>query len=643
MASISLVRQRSDIVIAEEEIQVIRGTTITITVTMLQNGSYGDPVQNQRIYYYDQTFNTLLGSQVTNQYGIASLDWVVPKSHALGPTVINATYYGNDSLSLLPSYQRISLLIMSQTFVQIDDNISNSLAPGDILSFSVHLIDDTNMSVPNAELSLLVDTAPLTIGITNVTGYVDFEIECNNTWLPLGEHHIQVLYNQDLTNFLNGSQFVFTLEIAQLPTHLIFDSVFPNEIEINTALNLYLTLFDTTNSTIPNGPLEVTMDDTHLDFVISNVTGQINCFIMIDERFTLGIHSLRIQYNGTDRYSDSSIDALISITSPIMLATQISEDAVIGSLVHLEFTVTDILSRPIPYGTLFLSDITSNQSFLVSIEDKPVVDFLYYIEAPLGIHNLTIDILDNPFIRNTRYTANFTAWSRPEIVLVNTGIEHYASPNQELSFEAKLIDWNGICSFRLIQLLVDNEILISNVTDTEGLTVLTFLAPINEGQHNISIVYSGNLSRYELAVLYNYNFIVTTLMPIQIKLSTYEMIIPLHEISVQLTVRGLNGSLLPGVTVNFSWLSINFTSESLKEGLLDLHLAIPTESGSYPLYYESESSSSVDSVSGSIMIEISADEILSTEGVGITGIIVAVIASIGIVSVPVIRRRYIIG
>ena len=164
--SLSLVTFSSDIVTADDEIQIVRGSTITITVTILQNGSYGNPVQNQRIYFFDQTENILLGFAVSNQDGIGSLDWKIPFSHTLGLVTINATFYGNESLSLSSSYQQVSLLVLSQTSLEVD-RIPEKLAPGDLLSLDVHLMDDSNTSIPNATLTVFKDTTLVATGITN--------------------------------------------------------------------------------------------------------------------------------------------------------------------------------------------------------------------------------------------------------------------------------------------------------------------------------------------------------------------------------------------------------------------------------------------------------------------------------------------
>ncbi len=534
----SLLTLSPDIVAAQDEIQVIRGNTITITVTILQNGSYGYPVQYQRIYFFDQTNNTLLGSDISNQDGVASLDWKIPLSHTLGATIINATFYGNDSLLLAPSYQRVSLLVFSQTRIEIDQ-IPETLELGDMLSLDIHLVDDSNSSIANAELAIFKDTMLLATGTTNLSGIA----------------------------------------------------------------NLYTT---------------------------------------IDERFALGMHILRICYNGSEHYTQSTLEKTIVISSPITITTRFPEIVEIGSNLPIEITITDVFNRFIPNSILSIFDTTSDQRYSSPIDDT-VIDFQYIPQGPPGTHTLIIEVTDNPYISNNSLTMNFTFWSRPEIILLNTGVEHYASPNQELTFEIWLIDWEGNCSLRHLQLMINNETYSSSITDIKGEAFLTFTAPATEAQYNISIVYNGNTSRYELGTKYDYNLFVTQVMPIRIDLDSYEVIAAFHELSMKLTVRGLNGSLLNGVILRFSWLSANITSESLDNGLIILHLAVPTVSGEYTLYYESESTRFTASTRGSIMIEITINDILTTEGIGVTGMIFALLASIGIAAVPILRRRYLVG
>jgi hypothetical protein len=396
------------------------------------------------------------------------------------------------------------------------------------------------------------------------------------------------------------------------------------------------------NTTLPGEILEVTLDEYHLSFIISNSSGKANFYTTIDERFSLGTHSLKIHYNGTDRYFESTLEAIVTITSPVTITVEVPEFAEIGSNLPVQITITDLLNRYIPNSTFSLYDMTSDQNFSGFIEDT-IIDFQYSLQGPAGTHTLAIEIRENLFISENRFTMNFTAWSRPEIILINTGVNHYASPNQELTFEVRMIDWIGNCSLRDLQLLIDNESYTSGTTDDKGLAIFFFSSPVNEALYNISIIYNGNSSKYELATKHDYNLFVTTFMPIIIELDSYEIVAPLHELAVQLTVRGLNGSRLNGVIVNLEWLSFDSTTESSKGGLILLHLTIPTVGGNYTLYFESEPTRFIDSSSGSILIEITSNDIMSIEGVGITGMIFALVASIGIVSIPIIRRRNLLG
>ena len=138
---------------ADEEYIAVRGESITISVMLLQNGTFGDPVPDQSIEFYDQTHNLLLGSDITNISGIASIDWDIPSDYVLGPTTINATFRGNESLFLTPSYQTFILNILASTDIVLHD-APQTLAPGDILSFSSTLLDDMTNPMNNRNISV---------------------------------------------------------------------------------------------------------------------------------------------------------------------------------------------------------------------------------------------------------------------------------------------------------------------------------------------------------------------------------------------------------------------------------------------------------------------------------------------------------
>ncbi len=627
---------------AEDEILVTRGDAITITVTLLQNSNYGSPIPDQEIFFFDQTYDTFIGIDRTDRYGIASIEWDIPLNHALGPTTVNATFYGNETLSLAPSSQWTILIILSSTNIEVNQ-ISEMLAPEDTLSFFVHLTDDTNYPLSNATIKVLKDNILLSSHTTNVSGYIHFEILCNSTWITLGNNEIRVVFEQDLHNYLKSSEVMFVVDISKISTTVSLQTPYPTEVKLNEFVNLYAKLSQL-NDSLPNEPLKVFLDDSFLLTTTTNSSGTAPINVNIDERFVLGFHKLKIQYNGTIRFAESYFELLFSVISPVQIIIDIPESVDIGSNIEIQINISDLLNRTIPISQISIFDSTSNQQFTFTSNSIGTTNnFRYELQGPPGIHSLIIEITDNPFIMNTSLTCNFSAWSVPDILLLDCNVDQYASPGQEVFFEIQMNDWAGNCSFKLLNLLIDNEFQVSMLTNNSGRVTFDFSVPYVEKRYNISIFYTGNTSLFECSTKYEYSLQVTSLMPVRLELDFYEIVNPLRELSVFLIIKGYNGTLLQGVKVSFNWLNSIFNAISMEGGMIILHLTIPTAGGSYVLFYESETSSSVLSASGLFIIEIETSDLMFLEGVGITGLAIVLVVSIGISIVPIIHRRYLIS
>ncbi|MCK5239390.1 MAG: hypothetical protein KAR33_07585, partial [Candidatus Thorarchaeota archaeon] len=63
---------------AEEYPVVSRGESFNISATLLTNGTSGVPLANQKVYFFDQTWNSLMASTETDSNGIASIDYSFP-------------------------------------------------------------------------------------------------------------------------------------------------------------------------------------------------------------------------------------------------------------------------------------------------------------------------------------------------------------------------------------------------------------------------------------------------------------------------------------------------------------------------------------------------------------------------------------
>jgi len=130
------------------------------------------------------------------------------------------------------------------------------------------------------------------------------------------------------------------------------------------------------------------------------------------------------------------------------------------------------------------------------------------------------------------------------------------------------------------------------------------------------------------------------MIPVTIIFDCYKIVPQLKEIHVQLTIQALNGSLLRSIRISYVWLSAHMEIDSSNDGLISLQLAIPSAPGSYLLSYESEASDSLQSYAGSVVIVIEEDDVSAAQGIGIIGLAVGSCLSISLVSIPLIRRRY---
>ena len=350
------------IVSADEEIVAVRGENVTISVILLQNGTYGDPVTEQRIEFFDQTNNLLLGIDLTDSNGLASIIWNIPIDYSLGPTLINATFNGNESLFLYPSYQSIILKILSSTEIIIHET-PVLLAPGDTLSFSVTLLDDFSNPLSSRPLFVFSDNILLAFSVTNSTGVASFSINCNNTWSTLGENIIQVVHEQDILNYYERTVALFNLEIQKLETS-IQTNVSPELIPLGDSFSLEVELLSAEGGI--SSTLEVLLDGHPNTILITDYSGNGALNLVIDEQVTLGHHYLSIIYNGSERYAGTSINLEFDVLSPSIIEIIVPSFTVIGSNADITISLYDILGRPIE-GTLSISDISNGKSTSIQI------------------------------------------------------------------------------------------------------------------------------------------------------------------------------------------------------------------------------------------------------------------------------------
>jgi len=627
---------------AEEGTIVCRGERVSISATLLTNGTYGNPVPNQQIEFFEQTYNTFLGCAQTNPSGIAAIQWIIPTDQPLGISVLNATFRGNQSLALSPSCQWAFITILSHTTISVRV-AKDTLAPDDVLTLTATILNDGGMVLPNAYLAVFWNAVRLKTGITDSSGQVSFAINCNSSWGQLGVNQIKVVHERDLCNFTEASEAFFNISIQQLPSNLLLVNPPQNPIELNGSIQSCI-LLETDGQASSGVPLEVLLDGTLLAYITTNSSGIASLHTDIDSTFSLGPHGLAVRYPGTSRYAPSLLSVEINIVSPSFVKVILPELMIAGTQADIRVEVKDLLGRPLSGASLSLHDLTTGQAIRQPIlPDTVLVPIGLQITGKEGPRSFVLNILDSDYLLNRTYTFEGVVWVRPEFKFLYTEIMGYAYPGQEFLVELHLGDFEHDYANTTVNVHTDNTTEFTVLTNLTGVFWIRFVAPKASCLLELLFTYCGSPSEYRLATSMPYTVIVTQKMPVSMTLYDYQMIPPLQQIHVRLVLRALNGSLLAYVAVNFEWLSSRGCVLSGPGGIAEFYLSFPTYAGCFNLSYWIETSRFLFFSAGYTIITLNFLDISSIQGAGILGFMISAGLSILVVSIPVARRRYLLN
>ncbi|MGD9381519.1 MAG: hypothetical protein PVI03_03665, partial [Candidatus Thorarchaeota archaeon] len=606
----------TEVVSAEETPIVARGELVPITAMLLQNGTFGDPVINQYLFFYDQTLDIFIGSAVTDSNGYATVLWNVSIDHPLGLSLLNVTFEGNASLFLAPSYQWSSIIVVSHTFLEVRIN-EQAVHPDDEIILTARIVDDHNVSIAGASMAVYRDNILLSAASSNISGYVTFIIDCNVSWCTIGENTLRVVFEQDLGRFLNTSENSISIIAQQVTTTLDTQGVYDSEVQLNDSFWMQM-IIQAEGENHSNASLVVFLDENPIDVLVSDGNGLATLSLNIDSRYILGIHTLKIEYMGTFRYAASYLELEITVISPAVILVELPESVQVGVETAVQVVFYDLLQRPVPNATITLFDELTQESYLIPFSPGQTIATSQIIFSdPLGPRHLQITVLDSPFLTNKTGTVLVTIWSKPNLFIIHQSILGYASPSQVATFQIQLnasgiqipngpIEWH----------LADRLVAIST-TNHNGIAEETFELPLLEGAYQLVISYNGSISEYELPTILEYEIIVSRIVPVAVNLVSYSVSTALQEISVQLSIIALNGTLLGNIEIHYEWLSHRSFALSQVSGIVEFGLRIPAASGVYNLYYETEEAPFIHSSTGYHIIIISETEAMAAQGVGI--------------------------
>ncbi len=621
---------------ASEDVFTCRGDTLVLTVLLLQHGSYGMPVSGQQILFFDQTTDVLLGVSITGSDGIASLPWTVPLDHPLGLTVLNATFAGNESLALAPSCQYAMITVLSKTNIHLSAFELN-LAPGDTLTLTALLLDDADVPLPGQVLSVYSKDEFIVSSVTNHSGYAVFAIPCDGSWHILGENEISVHSPRNLSIYTEANSESLTVNILKIKTNLTLRSSINYEFSLGENVELPVLLEGPSPS-----PLIVYLDFNELFSLYTNEQGLADIELLIDTRFTLGPHIIRVLYPGTERFNSSILHIEINVVSPLLMNLTTQSTLIIGEKGFFEIRLSDILGRPISGTQVTLLDMDTELEYTSMTQTDGRAMFELPMIGKKGIHSMKVYLPNSNYLLNTSCVFYIPVWTQPSLSVYYSNILGFASPTQALNFTLRLTDLEDTYVGHPLYITLWNNTMFSVFTDNNGLAVIWTCAPSVEGNYTITILFHGSSNEYALSCSLILSITVDRIIPVQIELAHYRVVSVLNTLELYLLLRGLNGTFLADVEFEYSWLTVSGVERSGFNGFFYISLPLPSTAGEHYFRYLVRGSDSVRYSVGEIVIYISVDEVLAAQGIGVGGFTASLVSSIIAATVYLIRKRQLI-
>ncbi|MCF2137279.1 MAG: hypothetical protein K9W43_08575 [Candidatus Thorarchaeota archaeon] len=510
------------------------------------------------------------------------------------------------------------------------------LAPGDLLHISAQLHDDLGNPLSNVSISLTTNSNAIKMATTDENGTAVFVIHCNSSWLQFGENTLTVSFSGISSSYILPASSDFQIVFQKISTSLDLISFNSKSIEINQTLSLNLSL-TTASELVHGGSIHVLLDSFELQTCSIDDTGYFTIELYLSSNISVGSHTLRFMYLGSDRYSASSFDFDFSVTTPLLINVTVPHPLVLGSWGTLYIHTCDLLGRPITSGSLSLSEANSNLSILTGLDSSGDNVVRIPVRGIPGHHVLSLSIKNNEFLCNSTFEFQTIYYSHPEIIFVNSTIQGYARPGQQISCYFKVENETGPWGNRVLVYNLTTSDVRQVSTDPYGYVRVIFDAPLYELTYCLNI--STLPSSFELPSSFLFTYKVRVKIPTAIELVEFVVQPVLKEVKVQLQILALNGSNLPNVDLHYSWMSVDGEATSQDDGIVVLHLPIPLQSGTYRLFYEILGDPSIAAASGFYDICIESTEVLASQGVGLGPFISSITLSITIVVVSVIRKR----
>lgn len=425
---------------------------------------------NNSVEFYEG--EKLIGTAITDDNGVASLDYTITSSSTIITVKFNSTEKYNSCENQF-TVKGNPKIITSLTFVENDifyyqnqSSLQVILSTGSIETLLCY-IDDVRQN------DLITDdTGTATISFNN---------------LELGIHHIKVIFRGN-KQYEKCSSTKEIEVITQIETHIINWS-YPESFiyDIPQTISACLDFEE------EGVPIDIFIDDEHFGILQTDKNG---LFTVTIPEFTIGNHTFKAVYKGNTYYKGcessitftardkldsvmdiSSVDSEIVYTQPLTISGSIL--GVYGGQIQI-LNGTDILN----------TCVTDNKG-----------QFNTNISLDIGNYNLTVKFVGNTSYKECstnitvnvidKYIPKFGYWDVPSnLTILNEYTLGFTLYNQRPDIH-NFNDPRRRVGNEPVKVYVDDILLTTIITQELGNQNFTYI-PADVKSHNIKVVYEGN-------------------------------------------------------------------------------------------------------------------------------------------------------
>jgi len=370
-----------------------RGDKVVLQAKLIDD--LGKPVENETIFFFDESHDVLLGKNNTNSNGVATFTWFVPLNFSTGPLLLNITYRGNSQNFLLSSSSHVAIDIVAELHIlhfvtdSTGDKKDRTVAPTDWVFLNVSVVDDLNNPMSNIDV-VVVDEKDILLAhnITDEQGTTLLKFQVPSTWIGLKPVFIKTnctdsyLINSESKILLNVSK------VERITSMILFSEV----VYYGDIQNISGKLTDEYETPLKN--VQVYLLDTSGNIITTAITNDSGMFYLsakiTKDLFDIGKNLIFLTTEETNKYMASKVSLSFTVKSRSTIVTNVKNNSVLiaNEAYNISIILQDQFNSPISNSNITL--IFEGINYTVSTDNTGVANiYLFILPERLGKNNFT--------------------------------------------------------------------------------------------------------------------------------------------------------------------------------------------------------------------------------------------------------------